>query len=70
MKGGRQLVDVTARLKPLQTPVLSLIPPIAPVIGLAPKVENLGCGTPLLLTGEEVTFLHIHLNPGAGLQTD
>lgn len=65
MTRGRQLADVTARLKPLQTPVLSLVPPIAPAIGPAPKVGNLDCRSPLLLTGEAVTFPHVplHLNP-------
>lgn len=35
MKGGQWLAKVTARLKPLQTPGLSLVPPIALAIGLA-----------------------------------
>jgi len=70
MKGGRKLLGITARLKPLQTPVMALTPPIAPAIGLAPRVGNLGPRTPLPLTREVGTFPHIHLNPGAGLQRD
>lgn len=66
MRGGKKLIDVTARLTPLQTPVLSLAPPIAPAIGPAPKAGNLGRRSPVLLTGEAVTFPHVplHLNPG------
>lgn len=51
MKGGRWLAKVTARLKPLQTPGLSLVPPIALAIGLAQ-----GHRSALLLSGGAVTF--------------
>lgn len=46
MEGGRQLVSLTVRLKPLQIPVLSLVPPFAPATGPAPRARNLGHETP------------------------